>query len=68
MVSVFPRMIKKIAVRSYFHTNFSPRMQIASNELAIIAVAELEASNTRSANGKTTRIILLERHRTYKSG
>ena len=58
-MSVFPRIIRNKAVKSYFQMNFSPRTQIAITELAIIAVAELLARSTRSAKGRTTAIDLL---------
>ena len=54
MVKVFPKIIRNKAAKSYFHMNFSPKRQIAKIELVMIAVAELLANKTKSANGSTT--------------
>ena len=71
MFNVLPKIIRNIAGRSYFHMNFSPKRQIAKIVLVTIAVAELHASNTRSANGSTTEEYEKVKtlwNKTYKSG
>ena len=55
IVNVFPNIMRNRAVRSYFHMNFSPKRQIEKQALVTIAVAELLANRTKSANGNTTR-------------
>ena len=55
MVNVFPSIIRNNAVKSYFHMNFSPKRQIEKQALVTIAVAELLANRTKSANGNTTK-------------
>ena len=60
MMSTLPVTIRNTAVRSYFHTNFSPRNVIDRNALNIIPVAALLVNSVKSANGKTPTIQTLD--------
>lgn len=57
IVKTLPVTMNRIAVKSYFQLNFSPKQHIASVAPAMIPVAALLVSRVMSANGSTTIFI-----------